>query len=105
VRLLATPIVQLHYFALLIVPLALVRPQLGVVWALPLSMWLCVVNPPWQIAVALALATAMVTAVMRQHLIGPIVPPEPEAAAHARVHRDRCHSRLNAHTARCAAAA
>ena len=37
--LLLTPIVWLHYFALLFVPLALARPRLGWAWALPLLFW------------------------------------------------------------------
>lgn len=34
---LATPVTWPHYFALLIVPLALLRPRLGVVWAVPVA--------------------------------------------------------------------
>lgn len=55
----ATSIVWLHYFVLLIVPLALVRPRLSALWAVPLLMWVCLPtdNPAtWQIAVALAAA-------------------------------------------------
>jgi hypothetical protein len=37
--LLASPLIWAHYFALLLVPLALCRPRLGVVWALPVLMW------------------------------------------------------------------
>jgi hypothetical protein len=37
--LLATPLLWAHYFALLLVPLALRRPRLGLVWALPVLMW------------------------------------------------------------------
>jgi hypothetical protein len=37
--LLLTPIVWLHYFSLLLVPLALARPRFGWVWALPLLFW------------------------------------------------------------------
>jgi hypothetical protein len=33
-----TPIVWLHYFALLVVPVALARPRLGLVWFVPLGM-------------------------------------------------------------------
>jgi hypothetical protein len=75
VSLLATPIVQLHYFALLIVPLALLRPRLGPAWALPLAMWACAaaVPRPWQIALALAIGTAMVALTLRRSTIGPIV--------------------------------
>jgi hypothetical protein len=74
VSLLATPIVQLHYFALLIVPLALVRPRLGLVWGLPLAMWVSAsaVPRPWQIALALAIGAAMVTVVLRRDPLDPI---------------------------------
>jgi hypothetical protein len=74
VSLLATPIVQLHYFALLIVPFALVRPRLGLAWALPLVMWVSASATlrPWQIAVALAIAGAMVVIVLRRDPLGPV---------------------------------
>lgn len=34
-----SPILWLHYFALLLVPVALVRPRLGLIWFVPLGMW------------------------------------------------------------------
>ena len=75
VTLLATPIVQLHYFAFLIVPLALARPRLGLAWAPPLAMWVCVavVPPAWQIATALLIGAAMVAIAVRRDSAGPIV--------------------------------
>jgi hypothetical protein len=77
VSLLATPIVQLHYFALLLVPLALVRPRLTLAWALPLAMWVCFSpSRPWQIAVALGIGTAMVLIAMRRDSIEPTMPRE-----------------------------
>ncbi len=60
VCILATPIVQVHYFALLLVPLALAWPRLGVAWLLPLTMWACVDDRTWQAAIALAIGTAIV---------------------------------------------
>jgi hypothetical protein len=61
-----TPIVWLHYFALLVVPLALARPRLSWLW---LSMWVFWLTPAqenendlWRIAVAVVL-TAIVGAV------------------------------------------
>jgi hypothetical protein len=64
---LATPIVQLHYFALLIVPLALLRPRLAAVWSLPLLMWVSASDTPrlWQVASALVLAAMMVAFAVR----------------------------------------
>lgn len=39
--LVASPLVRSHYFALLIVPLALARPRLDVWWTVPLLAWVC----------------------------------------------------------------
>ncbi len=39
--LVASPVVWNHYFALLIVPLAILRPRLRIEWAIPLALWLC----------------------------------------------------------------
>jgi hypothetical protein len=51
--LLATPVLWVHYFALLLVPLALGRPRLSPIWFAPLILWLCPVkSAPWQIALA-----------------------------------------------------
>jgi hypothetical protein len=64
----STPVVWLHYYALLIVPLALMRPKLSPVWALPLLMWVCIpTNDPagWQVAVALVAAGAVVVSCLR----------------------------------------
>jgi hypothetical protein len=79
VSLLATPIVQLHYFALLIVPLALVRPRLGLAWVLTLTMWLSVsaAPRPWQIAVALAIGVGTVAIVLRRASVCPTELREP----------------------------
>ena len=38
--LVATPVVWMHYYALLFVPIALYRPRLSVVWLVPLALWL-----------------------------------------------------------------
>ncbi len=75
VTLLASPVVHLHYFALLLIPLALVRPRLSLAWALPLAMWVCApeVPRPWQIAGALLLGAAMVAVAVRQGSIEPRV--------------------------------
>jgi glycosyl transferase family 87 len=39
--LVASPLVWSHYFALLLVPLALTRPRLSAVWAAPILIWVC----------------------------------------------------------------
>jgi Glycosyltransferase family 87 len=69
VTMLATPIIWLHYFALLVVPLALTRPTLSFAWAAPMAMWVCLpTNSPatWKIAVALAACAAVFAATMRR---------------------------------------
>ena len=61
--LLLTPIVWLHYFALLLVVVALARPTLSLVWFVPLAM---VVTPgsgqptPFETSATLAIAAATV---------------------------------------------
>lgn len=53
--LVASPLVWIHYFVLLAVPLAISRPRFTLLWVVPLAMWLL---PPgtavdgWQIALA-----------------------------------------------------
>jgi hypothetical protein len=57
-----TPVAWLHYYSLLVVPLALARPRFDWVWLLPLLMWPCpAVNVlSWQIALALAVGGLVV---------------------------------------------
>lgn len=63
-----TPIVWLHYFALLVVVAALAQPRLGLVWFVPLGM---LVTPgsghpaPWQTAWTLAVAAATIALALR----------------------------------------
>jgi hypothetical protein len=56
--LLATPVLWLHYFALLLVPIALYRPRLSGLWFVPLALWLTPASHAngslWKIALALA---------------------------------------------------
>jgi hypothetical protein len=56
--LVATPLLWLHYLALLYVPIALYRPRLSGLWLLPLVLWLTPAShangSAWRIAVALA---------------------------------------------------
>jgi hypothetical protein len=46
VALLAAPVIWLHYFALLMVPLALTTPSLSAVWIAPIALFVCPVNKP-----------------------------------------------------------
>ena len=61
---LLTPIVWLHYFALLFVPLAIARPRLSWPWGLPLLFWIVPAQEThgaaWKVVVGLGLAAAMV---------------------------------------------
>lgn len=56
-----TPIVWLHYFLLLLVPIALYRPRLSPLWFAPLLLWLTPSTHShgvtWHIALALSVAT------------------------------------------------
>lgn len=61
VSLLAAPIVWLHYFALLIVPLAIARPRLSATWLVPLALFPCPATTPslWQLLLALSAVAAV----------------------------------------------
>ena len=62
--LLLSPIVDMHYFVLLVVVLGLFRPRLDWVWGVPLLLWVApqVGNgATWQTGAALAVAAATVT--------------------------------------------
>lgn len=50
--LIASPLIWTHYFALLLIPLAILRPRLSPVWFAPLLVWVCPERTgvhPWQI--------------------------------------------------------
>jgi hypothetical protein len=40
-----SPVVWLHYFALLVVPIAILQPRMGAAWAIPLGFWLTLFLP------------------------------------------------------------
>jgi len=64
-----SPIVWRHFFALLVVPLALSRPRLDAVWLVPLVFWFVpgtYNGAPWQTALALAAAAATVMLAERE---------------------------------------
>lgn len=83
-----TPIVWLHYFALLIVVVALAQPRLGVLWFLPFGMLLTPGSghpTPFQTAWTLALASLIVALALRSTLarrraLAPQPVPRPAAA-------------------------
>jgi len=76
--LLVTPLLWLHYFALLFVPIALYYPRLSAAWFLPLGFWLTPVTQPqgstWRISVALMLAAAVVVSTVGNRRLGRYAP-------------------------------
>lgn len=58
----ASPVVWPHYLALLIVPLALLRPRIGFVWVLPLCLFTCPAGSPSQGQRLLTLGVAALVA-------------------------------------------
>ena len=68
---LASPIVWIHSYALLLAPVALYRPRFSAVWLLPALLWVVSGTPgdgtPWQRALVLGVAAAVfVTSVFRE---------------------------------------
>jgi len=66
--LLASPVVWLHYFALLIVPMAILRPRFSPLWLLPLLAWPAPGTwngHTWQTALMLAVLAATALALLR----------------------------------------
>jgi hypothetical protein len=62
--LVATPVLWLHYFALLLIPIALYRPRLSGLWFVPLALWLTPAShangSAWKITLALAVLAVVV---------------------------------------------
>jgi Glycosyltransferase family 87 len=59
----ASPIIWLHYFTLLLVPVAITRPRLSLPWFLPLALWACSGTgngAPWQTILLLGVTAAVV---------------------------------------------
>ena len=65
--LLCSPIVWLHYFQLLIVPLAIARPRLSALWFVPLLTWLVPFGygDPWQVALALGVLAVVLAGILK----------------------------------------
>jgi Glycosyltransferase family 87 len=81
--LLVTPLVWLHYFALLIVPLALACPRLAPAWFVSVLLQFPISTPaPWQVAVTLVAAAGITdSALVRggERTVHPPSRPEPVA--------------------------
>jgi alpha-1,2-mannosyltransferase len=78
-----TPIVWLHYFQLLVVPMAIVRPRLGALWFVPVAMWVLPVGyaRQWEIALGLALVIASGVLILVARRISPEGPAAATAGA------------------------
>jgi hypothetical protein len=65
--LLSSPVLWMHYFALTLVPLAIARPRLEPVWALPIVLLICGSRSTtaWQIILTLAVITVLIVASLR----------------------------------------
>jgi alpha-1,2-mannosyltransferase len=71
--LVASPLVWIHYFVLLVVPLALARPRFSAAWLVPLAMWLLPPSPSvagWQLVLAWTLVGACLVAAFRDGPVG-----------------------------------
>jgi Glycosyltransferase family 87 len=70
--LVASPLVWSHYFVLLLLPLAVYRPRLSPLWAVPLAMCLCPTTTPsgWELALAWALVGGCLAGVLRRAPVG-----------------------------------
>jgi alpha-1,2-mannosyltransferase len=66
--LLATPIIWLHYFALLLVPLAVVRPRLAPIWFAPLLLLAFPASEPrpWEVVATLIVSGALTAVAVKQ---------------------------------------
>jgi hypothetical protein len=78
VSLIAAPLIWMHYYALLIVPLAIAYPRLSTAWALPLLLWFCHTNtgqsgiPPSvsELLIVLGVTAAVITLALRRSAPG-----------------------------------
>lgn len=80
-----SPIVWRHFFALLIVPLALSRPRFDVVWLIPIGLWVgdgTLNGAPWQTGLVLAFAalTIALCELRPQDNRAPVISPSPARA-------------------------
>jgi alpha-1,2-mannosyltransferase len=64
-----SPVVWLHYFVLLLVPLALARPRFAPLWLLPLAFWLCPIHSGgvlWRVLLGVGIAALVFGRSMRR---------------------------------------
>ena len=82
--LLASPLLWSHYFSLLLVPVALRRPRLSLVWALPLLMWPMPPRQPvfgWEELLAWGVTAAMLALLPARTARPPVLLERPRAAS------------------------
>jgi hypothetical protein len=74
-----SPVIWLHYFALLVVAVAISKPQVGAAWVLPLLLWPCPVMlfapTLWPLAPLLVFGLTIALA-MRRERAGPVWRPQ-----------------------------
>jgi hypothetical protein len=66
-----SPVVWLHYFALLLVPLAVLNPAFSVAWLLPAILWVCPVGAAptvWKYALPLVVFTLVLLYASREQM-------------------------------------
>ncbi len=82
--LVASPLLWAHYFALLLVPMAICRPRLGIAWALPILMWPLPPRQPvagWEEVIAWGVGAAVTLLCLRAgERTGPATAPSPALA-------------------------
>jgi Glycosyltransferase family 87 len=75
--LVATPVVWLHYFALLLIPIALYRPRLSGLWFVPLALWLTPAShangSAWKVSLALVVLVVVVARTVAERRTQPLV--------------------------------
>lgn len=85
--LVASPLIDQHYFALLVVPLALVLPRLAWLWILPVVLWVCPATggPAWQVGVWMISALILTIEILRRSSEpAPVQPGVPDARVRQR---------------------
>jgi hypothetical protein len=75
--LLATPVLWMHYFSLILVPLAIARPRLHWTWGLPIVLLACSSRSTsaWQIVLTLGVVAAVLGSALRPTATAPALAP------------------------------
>jgi hypothetical protein len=84
VALIATPILSLYYLAILVIPMALLRPRLGPIWFLPLALYVCTASfqaATWQAISTLGVVAASFVLLMRRFRAASVPRSSPRLAS------------------------